>query len=247
MRRYLAFFLLLFIGNAHAQTRIDAVIAVVEGHAITQIELENEFRVAAVMGIPYPPEPTVFDKRAGLDILIARKFAFLEAVRIGVVKQDDSGAGKLGTMSTPYGNYSEQVAAQMAAISAKFSSRAAFYRVLQENGLEIVAVEAWVYARLIDDAFFRRKFVGTVNTAEIEEFALGYFEKHPDEFKDADGNRKEYADVEEELLARFRQQKAKDNFGAWLAKQKDEGNWHILDAELAGANLNAPSDDEDDD
>ena len=134
----------------------------------------------------------------------------------------------------------------MKTISAKFPSEEKFHQVLQENGLEIVAVEAWVYARLIDDAFFLRKFVRTVNTAAIEKLALDYFEKHQDEFKDADGNPQEYADVEEELLERFRQQQAKANFDVWLAKQKDEGSWHILDTALAQPQTeNADTEDED--
>ena len=242
MRRYLAFLFLLFIGNANAQTLIDAVIADVEGHAITLSELENEFRIAAVTDGTQLQEPPIAEKRAVLEMLIARKFAFLEAVRIGVVKQE----GEVGTTATPYGNYSEQVKAEMKTISAKFPSEEKFHQVLQENGLEIVAVEAWVYARLIDDAFFLRKFVRTVNTAAIEKLALDYFEKHQDEFKDADGNPQEYADVEEELLERFRQQQAKANFDVWLAKQKDEGSWHILDTALAQPQTeNADTEDED--
>lgn len=243
MKHYLPLFLMLLLGTVHAQTRIESVIAVVEGHAITQIELEDEFRIAALIGTPYPPKPTISDKRAVLDTLIARKFALLEAARIGVVKSDENAAAQ----PTSDSNYSEQVTAQIQAIAAKFPSEAEFSRVLQENGLEVVSVEAWVYARLVADALFRRKFVRTVNADEIEEMALDYFERHPDEFKDADGNQREYAEVEEKLLGRFRQQKAKIDFEAWLTELKNEGNWLILDAELARANLNPPTDDEEDD
>ena len=243
MKHYLTLFLLLLSSTMHAQTRIESVIAVVEGHAITQIELENEFRIAAVIGTPYPLEPTVFDKRAVLDTLIARKFAVLEAARIGVVKADENHTARAVSDS----NYREQVTAQMQAIAAKFPSQEEFSRVLQENGLEIVSVEAWVYTRLVADAFFRRKFARPISTDEIEEMALDYFEQHQDEFKDENGNQREYAEVEEELLERFRQQKAKADFDAWLTERKNEGNWLILDAELARAKLNRPADEEDDD
>ena len=243
MKHYFPLFLLLLLGTVHAQTRIESVIAVVEGHAITQIELEDEFRIAAVTKISYPSEPTVFDRRAVLDTLIARKFALLEAARIGVVKSDANDTAQPISDS----NYRAQVAAQLQAIATTFTSDAEFYQVLQEKGLEIVSVKAWVYARLVVDALFRRKFVRTVNTAEIEKMALDYFKQHQDEFKDADGNQSEYAEVEEELLERCRQQKAKADFDAWLTERKNEGNWLILDAELARANLKPPTDDEDDD
>ena len=50
MGRYIFFFFLLSISaGAHAQTLIDSVIAVVNTDAITRSELENEFRIAALM------------------------------------------------------------------------------------------------------------------------------------------------------------------------------------------------------
>ena len=52
MGRYITFlFLFCFCisGNAYTQTLIDALIAVVNTDAITRSELENEFRIAAIM------------------------------------------------------------------------------------------------------------------------------------------------------------------------------------------------------
>ena len=170
--RYGAFLIFLFVGNVHAQTLIDSVIAAVNGEAITQSELENEFRITAIIGTwegfvtPNTAEPTVSEKRAVLDAIIARKFVLQEAERLGIMLTDRS----------------TQVTAQLAEIRSKYADDTAFYSVLQKHELEIEALEKWVYDRLIYDVFFRRKFVNTVNSEEITQLAAQYFEKHKTEF-----------------------------------------------------------------
>ncbi len=170
--RYSAFLLFLFVGNVHAQTLIDSVIAAVNGEAITQSELENEFRIAAIIGTwegfvaPNTAEPTVSEKQAVLDAIIARKFVLQEAERLGIMLTDRS----------------IQVTEQLAEIRSKYADETAFYSVLQKHELEIEALEKWVHDRLIYDVFFRRKFVNTVNSEEITQLAAQYFEKHKTEF-----------------------------------------------------------------
>lgn len=171
-RRYIAFLLFLFVGNAQAQTLIDSVIAVVNGEAITQNELENEFRVASIIGTwegfvtPNTAEPTFSEKRTVLDAIIARKFVLQEAERLGLMLTDRS----------------TQVTEQIAEIRSKYAAETAFQGVLQKHELEIEALEKWVYDRLIYDVFFRRKFFNTVNSEEITQLAGQYFEKHKTEF-----------------------------------------------------------------
>ncbi len=43
---------------------------------------------------------------------------------------------------------------------------------------------------------------------------------------------KTYAEVSEEIIDRIQQEKAKTEFGAWLAKRREEESWHILDDAL---------------
>ena len=86
MGRYIIFlFLLCISGNAYTQVLIDAVIAVVNTDAITRSELENEFRIAAIIGKPLTEAPTAVEKRAVLETIINRKFVLQESERIGVV------------------------------------------------------------------------------------------------------------------------------------------------------------------
>lgn len=170
--RYIAFLLFLFVGNAYAQTLIDSVIAVVNGEAITQSELENEFRIASIIGpwegfvTPNMAEPTVSEKWTVLEAIIARKFVLREAERLGIMLTDRS----------------TQVTEQITEICLKYTSETEFHGVLQKHELEIEALEKWVYDRLIYDVFFRRKFFNTVNSEEITQLAAQYFEKHKTEF-----------------------------------------------------------------
>lgn len=321
MGRYIAFLLFLFVGNAHAQTLIDSVIAVVNGEAITQSELENEFRIASIIGAwegfvtSNMAEPTVSEKRKVLDVIIARKFVLQEAERLGIMLTDRS----------------TQVTEHIAEIRSKYTSETEFHSVLQKYELKIDALEKWMYDRLIYDVFFRRKFLNTLNSEEIIHLAAQYFEKHKTTFivpatvtfhalriavspeasakekraaevlaqqlnsrlqqgatfeavkqtykaeqsisfnastlpidtplgivisqlqvaerskpfpvsegyliaeliRKTPARQKRYPEVKDEIVARIRQEKAKSEFDAWLTKRKSEGNWYILDDELA--------------
>lgn len=164
--RYIAFLLFLIIGNADAQVLIDSVIAVVNGQAITQSELVNEFRFEAIMEKPLSREPTDSEKRAYLDRIISRRFVLQEAERIGITDV----------------NRKDQVSTRIAAIRANLPSNAALHLILREQELEIEALEKWVSDHLIYDEYFTRQFVRTVDSKEIDELAPQYFEKNKAQF-----------------------------------------------------------------
>ena len=166
--QYITFLLLLFIGNADAQILIDSVIAVVSGQAITQSELINEFRIEVITDKPLTREPTAAEKQEYLDRIIDRRFVLHAAEKLGITAD----------------NYKEQVAKQIAEMQAKFPSDAAFHRVLQEQELEIEALEKWVSDHLIYDAYFRRNFVNKVDSRyiDIDTLAPKYFEENKAQF-----------------------------------------------------------------
>ena len=102
MRCSILFFFLLYIGaNAAAQVLIDSIVAVVNTEAITRSELENEFRIAAIVGKPAVEPLTFTEKRAVLETVINRKFVLQEAERIGVViaERDDRITEKITEIS----------------------------------------------------------------------------------------------------------------------------------------------------
>lgn len=212
MIRYITFLILFCIGgNASAQTLIDSIIAVVNEDAITRSELEDEFRIAGLMGIRTDTSPTTIEKRAALNTIINRKFALQEAERLGiVVTERDS-----------------QVAAKIAEISAKYASDTAFQSTLQRYQLEQASLEAWLYDQLIYDEFFRRIFFNAVNSEKIAKLAKSYYDTHSTEYQ------KTYEEVSEEITERIRQKLANEQFEAWLAQQKEEETWDILDDEFA--------------
>ena len=167
MRRYIIFFLLLCIsGNTHTQTLIDSVIAVVNMEAITRSDLENEFRIAAVMGKPFVAAPTAAQKRAVLETIINRKFVLQESEQIGVVVAERDG----------------QIDRKVSEIRAGHAAEADFLNALQEYQLELETLKVWVYEQLIYDEFFRRIFFNTVNSAEVAQLAKSYYDKHSTEF-----------------------------------------------------------------
>ena len=167
MRRYIIFFLLLCIsGNTYTQTLIDSVIAVVNMEAITRSDLENEFRIAAVMGKPFVAAPTAAQKRAVLETIINRKFVLQESEQIGVVVAERDG----------------QIDRKVAEIRAGHAAEADFLNALQEYQLELETLKIWVYEQLIYDEFFRRIFFNTVNSAEVAQLAKSYYDKHSAEF-----------------------------------------------------------------
>ena len=167
MRCYIIFFSLLCIAcNASAQVLIDSVVAVVNTEAITRSELENEFRIAAIIGKPVAEAPTAAEKRAVLEAIINRKFVLQESERIGIViaERDYHVAGKIAEIHTRY------------------TSKIDFQNILQQYPLEIETLEMWVYEQLIYDEYFRRIFFNDVNSAEVERLAKSYYNTHKDEF-----------------------------------------------------------------
>ena len=315
MLRSITFFLLLCMsGNTNAQVLIDSVIAVVNTDAITRSELENEFRIAAIMGKPFVGAPTPVEKRAVLETIINRKFVLQESEWIGVVIAERD----------------VQIKGKVAEIRAGYVMEADFQNALRQYRLEIESLEMWIYEQLVYDEFFRRIFFNDVSTAEVEKLAKSYYETNSTEFvvpatvtfnsllitvpEDiseaekqkvealvqqlsadlqqgktyetvrkayetvltlsvsvstaeadtplgkivtelktsarsqpllvAEGYRiverirynpayqKAYSEVSEEITARIRQAEAEQQFEAWLAEQKAEKTWHILDNEL---------------
>ena len=169
MLRYITFlFLFCFCinGNAYTQVLIDTVIAVVNTDAITRSELENEFRIAAIMGKPLVATPTAVEKRAALESIINRKFVLQESERRGIViaERDVHIEGKI------------------AEIRAGYDAAADFQNVLQHYQLETEALKMWIYEQLIYDEFFRRIFFNAVNSAEVEKLAKSYYDTHSTEF-----------------------------------------------------------------
>ncbi len=219
MRCSILFFFLLYISaNASAQVLIDSIVAVVNTEAITRSELENEFRISAIVGKPAAEPLTLTQKRAVLETIINRKFVLQESKRIGIViaKRDD------------------RITEKITEIRTRFASNTDFQNALQQYQLEIDTLRVWGYEQLIYDEYFRRNFFNAVSSAEVERLAKLYYEKNKTEFTDSE-RQKEYSEVREALIERIRQAQAEKEFAVWLDKQKEEGTWHILDDELARA------------
>ncbi len=160
------FLLLLFVGNVEAQILIDSVIAVVDGQAITQSELIDEFRIAAITDKPLSREPTEIEKQQNLNLIINRKLVLQGAQKIGITAVD----------------HKKQVTERIADIRAKFPSNKAFQNVLLKQELEIKTLEKWVYEQVIYDAYYKRQFVNRVDNKEIDELAPQYFETNKTQF-----------------------------------------------------------------
>ena len=167
MLRYMTFFLLLCIGgNTDAQVLIDSVIAVVNMDAITRSELENEFRIPAILGKPFVKAPTTAEKSDALETIINRKFVLQESERIGVVVAERD----------------VQIEKKVAEIRARYATETDFQNVLQQYRLETEALKIWIYEHLIYDEFFRRFFFNAVNSAEVENLAKSYYDTNSTEF-----------------------------------------------------------------
>ena len=167
MGRYITFLLLFCVaGNAYAQTLIDSVIAVVNTEAITRSELEDEFRIAVLMGGRSAEAPTTAERRAVLDTIINRKLVLQESERLGiVVTQRDA-----------------RVAEKIAEIRAGYDFDGELQSILPQYQLEEEAVKARVYEQLSYDEFFRRKFFNAVNGEEVARLAKSYYEANSAEF-----------------------------------------------------------------
>ena len=169
MGRYITFFLLCCFcinGNAYTQVLVDTVIAVVNTDAITRSELENEFRIAAIMGKSLVEAPTVVERRAVLETIINRKFVLQEAGRIGVVIAERD----------------VQIERKLSEIRAGYAAETDLQNALQQHQLELEALKMWIYEQLIYDEFFRRIFFNDVNSAEVEKLAKSYYDANSAEF-----------------------------------------------------------------
>ena len=167
MIRYITFLILFCIGgNVYTQTLIDSIIAVVNEDAITRSELEDELRIATVLGIRTDTTSTIAEKRVVLNTIINRKFVLQEAERLGVVVTERD----------------SQVTAKIAEISAKYASDTAFQSVLEQSQLEKEAIEAWIYDQLIYDEFFRRIFFNVVSSEKVARLAKPYYDANSAEF-----------------------------------------------------------------
>ena len=167
MLRYITFFILLCMGGpTAAQLLIDSVIAVVNTDAITRSELENEFRIAAVMGKSLVGSPTAVERRAALETIINRKFVLQEAERIGVVIAERD----------------VQIEGKLSEIRAGYATETDFQNVLQQYQLEVEALKMWIYEQLIYDEFFRRIFFNAINSAEVEKLSKSYYDTNSAEF-----------------------------------------------------------------
>ena len=167
MGRYIILLLLFCVSsNAYAQTLIDSVIAVVNTDAITRSELEDEFRIAALMQIRTDAAPTTAERRAVLDTIITRKFVLQGAEQRGiVVTQRDA-----------------RVAEKIAEIRAGYAFEGDLQSVLQQYQLEEETVKTRVYEQLIYDEFFRRIFFNDVNTEKVANLAKSYYDANSTEF-----------------------------------------------------------------
>jgi len=158
--------LLLFVGNAFAQTLIDSVIAVVNGKAITQSELTDEFRIKTITDKLISSEPTEKEKREYLERIINRNFVLQAAENIGITAV----------------NQKKQVTERIAALRATYPSDETFRNLLIKLDLEIETLQKWVYEGLIYDEYYRRQFVNKVSSKEIDDLAPKYFEQNKPQF-----------------------------------------------------------------
>ena len=163
---YIPFLLFLFVGDTFAQVLIDSVIAVVDEQAITQSELVDEFRIAAITDKPLSREPTEKEKQEQLNLIINRRLVLKGAKRIGITAVD----------------HKKQVTERIAKIRARFPSNKAFHNALQKQELEIESLEKWIYEQVVYDVYYKRQFVNRVDNEDIDELAPQYFEKNKAQF-----------------------------------------------------------------
>ncbi len=167
MKNYLFLLIYCCIGStASAETFIDSIVAVVNTDAITQSELQDELRIAALTARNLTSTPTEAEHRAALETLIHRRFVLQEAERLGIVITDPE----------------TQIAAQIADIAARYRSEPTFPAVLAHLQLEQAALEATFYNRLVYDEFFRRIFFNTVNSEKVASTAKAYYDANRTEF-----------------------------------------------------------------
>ncbi len=145
---------------------IDAVVAVVNGDALTRSELESELGIAAIMQTSITETPTITQRRTALDTIINRKLVLQESKRLGIVVTDRD----------------TRIGEKIAKIRRKYISRAAFQRALEQHRLEEEILNTWIYEQLVYDEFFRRIFFNALNSAEIATLAKSYYDANSTEF-----------------------------------------------------------------
>lgn len=163
---YITILLFLLAWNVNAQVLIDSVIAVVDGQAITQSELVNEFRIETIIDKPVSHEPTDIEKRVYLERIINRKIVLQEAKKLGITTSDRK----------------KQVDERIAEIRTKFPSGDAFNAIIQKQEIEIEVLNEWVYDHVIFNEYFKLEFVSTIDSDEIDDLAPQYFEGNKAQF-----------------------------------------------------------------
>ena len=160
------------------EERIDYVVAVVNGQAITWTELRSSLVVRAFVDplvSLLPPlldelkNPSTEAQRTILDILIDRTLMLQEAERWGILLVSWEG----------------EVAADMKRLKDSYPSELVFSDTLKLSGLEYAELEDWMRAGLIIDDLIFRKFINRIDAEKIDQESLQYFELHESEFSEA--------------------------------------------------------------
>ncbi len=163
------------VGN---EERIDYVVAVVNGQAITWTELRSSLVVRAFVDplvSLLPPlihelkNPSTEAQRTILDILIDRTLMLQEAERWGILLVSWDG----------------DIASDMDRLKESYPSELVFSDTLKLSGLEYAELEEWMRAGLIIDDLIFRKFINRIDAEEIDQESLQYFELHESEFSEA--------------------------------------------------------------
>ena len=179
--------------------KIDYVVAVVNGQAITWTELQSALVIPAfvdpVISLSSPildelRNPSDEVKRTVLDILIDRKLMLQEAERWGI----------------PLARWHDKVAADMDKIRAAYPSEAAFLETLKKSGLAYGELEEWLKSGLIIDDLIFRRFINRIDEEKIEQQAAQHFEQNKVKYSEAAQVRFQYVLVPSKLDESLNQQ-----------------------------------------
>ena len=161
-----------------SEERIDYVVAVVNGQAITWTELRSALVVRAFVDplvSLLPPlldelkNPSTEAQRTILDILIDRTLMLQEAERWGIL----------------LASWEDEVAADMDRLEKSYPSELVFSDTLKLSGLEYAEMEEWMRAGLIIDDLIFRKFVNRIHEEKIDQESLQHFELHESDYSEA--------------------------------------------------------------
>ncbi|MDE0040597.1 MAG: peptidyl-prolyl cis-trans isomerase [Candidatus Poribacteria bacterium] len=176
------------VGN---EEKIDYVVAVVNGQAVTWTELRSALVVRAFVDPLVSLLPPLLDElknpsdvaqRTILDILIDRTLMLQEAERWGI----------------PLARWHDKVATDMERLKKSYPSELDFFETLKLSGLEYAELEEWMRAGLIIGDLIFRKFIKGIDGEKIEQESLRHFERHKSEYSEAARVRFKY------VLVRFR-------------------------------------------